>query len=259
MRHGGDTPVKTVQVKDVVFNEGRPKICVPLVGKTKQEIIAEVKMLENVAFDLAELRIDFFEGVEQLDQVGDLLAEISKIYKKPLLFTFRSKKEGGERELSLERYFALNRFAIRSGLVDMVDLELFSSEAEAIKVIAEAKEKSVKVVLSSHDFFRTPPKEEIVARLVKMQELGADITKIAVMPQSEEDVLTLLAATLEMKKTKADRPCVTMSMGKYGVISRLAGELFGSCLTFAAAKEVSAPGQVSVRDVRSILELLALD
>ena len=259
MRHGGDTPVKTVQVKDVVFNEGRPKICVPLVGKTKQEIIAEVKMLENVAFDLAELRIDFFEDVEHPDQVGALLAEINSIYKKPLLFTFRTKKEGGERELSLDRYFELNRFVIQSGLVDLVDLELFSSEAEVIELIAEAKENNVKVVLSSHDFFRTPPKEEIVARLVKMQGIGADITKIAVMPQSEEDVLMLLAATLEMKKAKADRPCITMSMGKYGVISRLAGELFGSCLTFAAAKEVSAPGQVSVRDVRSILEILALD
>jgi len=259
MRHGGDTPVKTVQVKDVVFNAGRPKICVPLVGRTKQEIIAEVKMLENVAYDLAELRIDYFDGVEQPEQVETLLTEINSIHKKPLLFTFRSKKEGGECELSMERYFELVRLAIRSGLVDIVDLELFSSEEEMIKVIAEARENNVKVILSSHDFFRTPPKDEIVARLVKMQELGADITKIAVMPQSEEDVLTLLAATLEMKKTKADRPCITMSMGKYGVISRLAGELFGSCLTFAAAKEVSAPGQVSVRDVRSILELLALD
>jgi 3-dehydroquinate dehydratase-1 len=251
--------LKTVQVKDVVFNEGRPKICVPLVGKTKQEIITEVEMLENVAFDLAELRVDFFEDVEQLEQVGALLAEINSIYKKPLLFTFRTKKEGGERELSLNRYFELNRFAIQTGLVDMVDLELFSSETDIIGLIAEAKEKNVKVVLSSHDFFRTPAKEEIIARLVKMQQLGADITKIAVMPQSEEDVLTLLAATLEMKKKQADRPCITMSMGKLGAISRLAGELFGSCLTFAAAKDVSAPGQVSVRDVRSILEILALD
>ncbi|CZQ89861.1 type I 3-dehydroquinate dehydratase [Trichococcus ilyis] len=249
----------TVQVKDVVFNEGRPKICVPLVGKTKQEIIADVKMLGNVAYDLAELRIDCFDGVEQPEQVEILLAEINSIHKKPLLFTFRTKKEGGERELSMERYFELVRLAIRSGRVDLVDLELFSSEEEVIKLISEAREKNVKVILSSHDFFRTPPKEEIVARLVKMQELGADITKIAVMPQSEEDVLTLLAATLEMKKVKADRPCITMSMGKYGVISRLAGELFGSCLTFAAAKEVSAPGQVSVRDVRSILDILALD
>ena len=259
MRHGGDKPMKTVQVKDVVFNAGRPKICVPLVGKTKQEIITEVKMLEKVAFDLAELRIDFFEGVEYPEQVEALLTEINSIYKKPLLFTFRTKKEGGERELSLDHYFELNRFAIRSGLVDMIDLELLSSEEDVINLIAEANEKNVKVVLSSHDFFRTPPQKDIVARLVKMQQIGADITKIAVMPQSEEDVLTLLAATLEMKKTKANRPCITMSMGKYGVISRLAGELFGSCLTFAAAKDVSAPGQVSVRDVRSILEILALD
>ena len=103
MRHGGDTPVKIVQVKDIVFNEGRPKICVPLVGKTKQDILAAVKILENVAFDLAELRIDFFEGVEHPEQVEALLAEIKSLYKKPLLFTFRTKKEGGERELSLDR------------------------------------------------------------------------------------------------------------------------------------------------------------
>ncbi|HEY5575805.1 MAG TPA: type I 3-dehydroquinate dehydratase, partial [Clostridiaceae bacterium] len=152
----------------------------------------------------------------------------------------------------------LNKAAIESGAIDLVDVELFSTPEKINSLIKFAKENNVKVIMSNHDFFKTPAKEEIVSRLVKMQEYGADITKIAVMPKSEEDVLTLLSATLEMKKVKGDRPCITMSMASLGVISRLSGELFGSCMTFAAARQISAPGQVSVKDARHILNLLKL-
>ena len=89
-----------------------------------------------------------------------------------------------------------------------------------------------------------------------MQEYGADITKIAVMPHSEQDVLTLLSATLEMKKTKGDRPFIAISMGSLGAISRLASELFGSSMTFASLNEGSAPGQISINNMRDILNIL---
>jgi 3-dehydroquinate dehydratase-1 len=250
--------MKTVQVKDVIFNEGSPKICVPLVGKTEDQILDEVNFLGSVDFDLAEFRVDHFEFVEDFDKVAELLKKIRESYAKPLLFTFRTAKEGGVHEMSEEKYFALNKAAIESGCVDLVDVELFSTPAEINSLIKLAKEKNVKVVMSNHDFFKTPAKEEIVSRLVMMQDYDADITKIAVMPQSEEDVLTLLSATLEMKKSKGDRPCITMSMASLGVISRLSGELFGSCMTFAAARQISAPGQVSVQDARHILEVLKL-
>lgn len=248
--------MNTVKVKNIVFNEGAPKICVPLVGKTEQAILDEVNFLNTVDFDLAEFRVDFYENVEDFDKVEELLQKIRQKYNKPLLFTFRTKKEGGEYEMSEEKYFQLNHKAIKSGYIDIVDVELFSSEKNIKELIALAKEKNVKVIISNHDFFKTPEKSEIVNRLIKMQEYNADITKIAVMPQCEEDVLTLLSATLEMKKQKGDRPCITMSMASLGVISRLSGELFGSCMTFAAAKEVSAPGQVSVKELRNILNLL---
>lgn len=110
--------------------------------------------------------------------------------------------------------------------------------------------------MSNHDFFKTPSKEEIISRLCAMQEKGADIPKIAVMPQSKKDVLTLLSATNEMVEEHANRPIITMSMAATGVISRLAGEVFGSCLTFGAAKKVSAPGQMGVNDLKIILETL---
>jgi 3-dehydroquinate dehydratase-1 len=248
--------MKTVKVKDIIFNEGAPKICVPLVGKTEQSILDEVAFLSSVDFDLAEFRVDFYEFADDLQKVIDLLKKIRQNYNKPLLFTFRTKKEGGEYEMSEDKYFELNHVAIESGYIDLIDIELFSSADKIKELITVAKEKNVKVVMSNHDFFKTPVKEEIVKRLVQMQEYDADITKIAVMPKSEEDVLTLLSATLEMKKEKGDRPCITMSMSSLGVISRLSGELFGSCMTFAAAKKVSAPGQVNVKEVRNILNLL---
>lgn len=248
--------MKTVRVKDIVFNEGTPKICVPLAGRTTEEILNQITYLNRADFDLVELRVDFYEDADDLTKVIGLLEKIRETYNKPLLFTFRTRKEGGRQEISEEKYFQLNSAAVKSGLIDIIDVELFTDKEKIIKLIALSKENNVKVIMSNHDFDKTPAKEELVNRLAKMQEYGPDITKIAVMPKSEEDVLKLLSATLEMKKIKGDRPCITVSMGPLGVISRVCGELFGSCMTFASAGQVSAPGQISVDDARNMLNLL---
>lgn len=103
--------------------------------------------------------------------------------EKPLLFTFRSAKEGGEQAISTEAYIALNRAAIDSGLVDMIDLELFTGDDQVKETVAYAHAHDVKVVMSNHDFHKTPEAEEIIARLRKMQSFDADIPKIALMPR----------------------------------------------------------------------------
>lgn len=248
----------TTKVKNIIFNDGKPKICVPITGSTDEQILNAFEILENLDFDLVELRIDYYEHVENFNKVSGLLRKIRKSYAKPLLFTFRTVQEGGMHDISEEKYFSLNHFAIESRLVDMLDIELFNSQEEIKKIIDNARLNNVKIIMSNHDFNKTPSKEEIIHRLTKMQEYGADITKIAVMPNTEEDVLTLISATLEMKKTEADRPFVTISMGSLGVITRLTGELFGSCMTFAALNNTSAPGQINVRNAREILELLSI-
>ena len=96
----------------------------------------------------------------------------------------------------------------------------------------------------------------LMAKDFFLQFLWADIPKIAVMPQNRKDVLTLLAATEEMATNYADRPIITMSMAGTGVISRLCGEVFGSSMTFGAAKKASAPGQMGVNDLSTVLDLL---
>lgn len=129
-----------------------------------------------------------------------------------------------------------------------------SGQAKAL--VSCAEENGVYVVMSNHDFRKTPAKEEIISRLRQMQEYGAHIPKIAVMPNSAEDVLTLLDATLTMKTKYADRPIITMSMAATGLVSRLAGEVFGSACTFGAGEEASAPGQIPVQELRSVLDIL---
>ncbi len=246
-----------VKVRNVEIGTGVPKICVPIVGVTKEEIIAEAKSFGEIPVDVVEWRVDWFEGVFDFAKVEDVLKDLREaLGETPILFTFRTSKEGGEKSIETETYVELNQNAAKTGLVDLVDVEAFTGD-DAVKAVVEtAHANGVKVIASNHDFHKTPAKDEIVSRLRKMQELGADIPKIAVMPQNKKDVLTLLSATEEMASEYADRPIITMSMSGTGVISRLCGEVFGSALTFGAVGKVSAPGQMGIEDLTTVLGLL---
>lgn len=246
-----------VKVRNIEIGSGIPKICVPIVGVTKEDILKEAKEIKSIHADVVEWRVDWYEDIFQFDKVEETLLELRKELEEiPLLFTFRTAKEGGEKEIDAKEYVELNQKAAKTGHVDLVDVEAFTGDKEVKAVIEVAHAHGVKVVASNHDFHKTPSQEEIVSRLRKMQELGADIPKIAVMPQNKKDVLTLLAATEEMASEYADRPIITMSMSGTGVISRLCGEVFGSSLTFGAAKKASAPGQMKVKDLETVLGLL---
>ena len=249
--------MNTVQVKNIVIGEGRPKICVPIVGKTKTDILEEAKKITSLPVDVVEWRVDWFDDVFTTEKVLETAKKLQEVLKDiPVLLTFRTSKEGGEKEISVSDYAALNIAAAQSGYVDLIDVEAFTGDEIVKEIVAAAHECGVKVVASNHDFDKTPEKDEIVRRLCKMQELGADIPKIAVMPTCRRDVLTLLCATEEMYTEHADRPIITMSMAGTGLISRLCGEVFGSALTFGAAKKASAPGQAAVNDLNNMLQFL---
>ncbi|OTN90535.1 3-dehydroquinate dehydratase, type I [Enterococcus sp. 7E2_DIV0204] len=251
--------MNTVTVKNVTIGSESPKIIVPLVGKNETELIEEAKHLLTIDCDLVEWRVDFFDQVTNFEAAAEMSKKIAEILSdKPILFTFRTKQEGGELAFTDEQYFGLYKTVIEHGAIDLLDVELFMDDICVQATIKAAHEKAIKIVMCNHDFDKTPTKEEIVSRLCKMQEKNADICKIAVMPQSSDDVLRLLEATNEMNDKHADRPIVTMSMGQLGMVSRMCGEVFGSAMTFGAAKKASAPGQVPVAELRKILRTLAL-
>jgi len=246
-----------VIVRNVKIGEGMPKICVPIVGKTTEEIIKIAESFQNMSLDLVEWRADWFEKVFDYRELQDTLERLRKVLGEiPILFTFRTAKEGGEKGIEREQYFELNRIAAESGMIDLLDVEIFSEEEIVYEIIKNAHDNGIKVIASNHDFQKTPEKEEILSRLMKMQDMGADILKIAVMPQSKKDVLTLLAATEEMVTDLAKKPVVTISMAGTGVVSRIAGEAFGSAMTFGAVEKVSAPGQIPVEELHQILKIL---
>ena len=248
--------MRQVKVRNIEIGAGIPKICVPIAGVTDEEIMAAAEAVRDSAADLAEWRADWYENVFDFEKTEETLRVLRNILgEMPVLFTFRTAEEGGEKVIDKKVYVELNRRAVQTGMLDLVDIEASAGDKVVKDIIETAREYGVKAVVSNHDFQKTPSREEILFRLRKMQELGADIAKIAVMPRSRKDVLTLLAATEEITSDPAQCPVITMSMGRDGVISRICGEAFGSAVTFGTVGRASAPGQMKAEELAALLEL----
>ncbi len=248
--------MKTVTVRNVEIGTGMPKICVPIAGETREEILSQARAIKELPADLVEWRVDFLNNVSSLSLLTVLtfLSELrNELGDLPLLFTFRTKREGGEKSISPQAYEELYKSIISSGLVDLIDVELFLGPEIFLRLVKAAHENGVTVIASNHDFKKTPPKEELLDRFETMQELGADIAKIAVMPESTEDVEVLMDATATFSKY-GSVPVISMSMGELGLASRTTGERFGSTVTFGTAGKASAPGQLPATELKEILE-----
>lgn len=156
----------------------------------------------------------------------------------------------GVLELDEEGYLNLLNTIIVNRLGDAVDIELFHDEDRVKELVAEAHNYNVVVIMSNHDFEKVPAKYVIEFCLKKMAALGADVPKLACMSHNAKDVLTLLSATNEVNEA-IDNPLITMAMGDIGKVTRIAGQVFGSSLSFGAVGKTSAPGQLSIDDLRN--------
>ena len=240
--------MKFVELAGIRFGEGLPKICIPLTGGGMPALLSELWVVKHLPADLYEWRGDHYFGSysEALRALEETLPG------KPLLCTVRTKEEGGKAELAPDAYEAFLSGLLDQGGFQLLDIELSCGEERVRRLVEKARKKSVGVVISRHCFQETPPEEEIFHTLESMKKLGADLPKMAVMPKSLQDVLTLLSATLRAREQLG--PVITMSMGSLGKLSRVSGAVFGSCLTFAAGQSSSAPGQINAEDLKAILE-----
>lgn len=248
--------MKCIKINDLVLGEGTPKICAPLVEHNLPALLERASSFPTLPIDIAEWRADCYNGILDPGIPARVLPQLSARLKGiPLLFTFRTHREGGSLPAAPSSYRSLTEEAICSGCASLVDVEFFSGDGLVKDLIALAHEHGVKVVLSNHDFSATPSEEEMLCRLSSMEKLGADIVKIAVTPRSPLDVLSLLSATVKARE-QLSCPVISMSMKGQGLVSRLGGEVFGSCLTFGSAGEASAPGQIDVNRLRPILDTI---
>jgi 3-dehydroquinate dehydratase-1 len=240
------------------IGQGRqPLICVPLVARQRPALVAEAAAVAARQPDLVEWRVDFYDAIADLPQVLAGAAAVRRaIGSIPLIFTRRSIREGGEPiAIDEEQVVAMQQAVCASGSVDFVDCELGCAAGHVERTVDTAHRHGVAVIASFHDFKRTPALADIVARFRDAAAVGADVAKVAVMPQGPDDVLTLLAATLQGSR-EVELPLITMSMGPWGVPTRMFGWMFGSSVSFAAGESASAPGQLPIDDLRRVLDVL---
>jgi 3-dehydroquinate dehydratase-1 len=250
-------PEKIIDVRGRKLGGETPLICTPLVGKTRERVLAETTSVLAKRPDVIEWRIDFFEGISDTPASLEVAREIRRMAgDTPIILTRRSTREGGEPiQLDDEGVVALYDAACKDRSVDFVDFEMSNDAEHVRRVVAAARKEATRVILSYHNFSYTPGHEFLVQRFLEAERLGGDVGKVAVMPRDRADVLTLLAATAQAD-AKARIPLISMSMGPLGAVTRMVGGVFGSALSFAVGAGSSAPGQMPIADLNAVYDVI---
>ena len=207
---------------------------------TDKETNAQIK---SSGADVLELRVDLFSSLDLPYIVKQI--QQRRLLKIPLLLTVRNQqKEGARKTFADNRKWAIFQESVP--LVDMVDIELSSPLLK--RVITLACQHHKKIIVSAHDFKRTPDNLESI--VTKAKKAGADIVKIASHANTWDDVLAMLLFTHHHRQT----PLITMSLGKIGAVSRVLFPAFGSCYTYTFLNKPTASGQIPVQKLKSLLK-----
>jgi 3-dehydroquinate dehydratase type I len=220
------------------------KLCVPIVETSVERAYTAIKEADRLA-DLIELRVDYLRGVDLALFLGNRL--------KPLIVTNRRKEEGGRYRGEERKRLSVLEKAIDLG-ADYIDVEL-ATETSFLKNLIRDKGKT-QVILSFHDFRRTPSLRELQKLFIRMTGLGANVIKIVPFAESWEDNLTVLSLIPFAKERR--QKIVAFCMGEKGKISRVFSPFLGAAWTYASIDRtrVSAPGQLTVHELTDIWEKL---
>ncbi|MEO8675992.1 MAG: type I 3-dehydroquinate dehydratase [Casimicrobiaceae bacterium] len=250
-------PEKIVDIRGRKLGAETPLICTPLVGKTRERVLAEAETVSAKKPGVIEWRVDYFEGIGDTAAVLDTGRALrAAIGDTPLIFTRRSTREGGEPiAIDDEGVVRLYDAVGASGLVDFLDFEMGNDHEHLRQVRDNARRHGTRTIFSYHNFGYTPGQDFLVQRFLEAERLGADVAKVAVMPRDRMDVLTLLVATARAD-AKARIPLISMSMGPLGAVTRMIGGVFGSSLSFAVGAASSAPGQIPIADLNAVYDVI---
>lgn len=251
-----ESQIKVIVRKRVIGGQ-KPLVCVPLLALQTSVLLEQAETLMPSAPDLVEWRLDAYGSLADTSECLHTLERLRSIIGEvPLILTCRAAGEGGLQAVPAQLRRSLLQAAMHSGLIDLVDIELGSPRDFMAAIQTTAARCGVRQILSYHDFDATPGQASIVDKLMQAQALGADIAKVAVMPNAYQDVLTLLGAVYQARTSGLKIPMAAISMGVRGVVTRIAGALFGSDITFAAGMVPSAPGQIPIADLRQAMAVL---
>lgn len=243
-----------MKIRGKMIGSGRPLLVVPISAKSESEIVSKMIALESEGCEAIEWRVDHFEGADDIDRIRNVMRQAALFLKHTIvIFTYRTQQEGGLGLADPKMYQQLLLDAADLQSIDLIDVEMdyVSCPEEFVRAL-HCKGKHV--ILSHHNFHETPSEEEMSRILEDMIDNGADIAKIAVMPHCRQDAFRLMSAAAQVKDLHPEANLLTIAMGKFGAISRLAGESVGSCMTFVTKGASSAPGQMSYEQVALALD-----
>ena len=224
------------------------KLIVSVMPRSIEEAQA-IDVLRYQDADIIEWRADFLPK-EAILQVAPAIFE--KFAGRELVFTLRTRAEGGQIELSSEEYVQMIKEVAQLYQPDYIDFEYFN-----YKDVFDQMLDFPNLVLSYHNFQETP--ENLMEILSELTSLNPKIVKIAVMANTEQDVLDLMNFTRGFKTLNPEQEYVTISMGKVGKVSRITSDVTGSSWSFASLDAASAPGQISLSNMVKIREILNED
>lgn len=240
-------------IKGKIIDENNPKICVPIVERTYDDIIAKATELTVKRVEMVEWRADFFEGLFCKEEMSKLLLALKSMFKDTIfLVTVRSVSEGGQVSMDEDEMEELLLSIASSRCPDLLDVEYFTY-TKPNELIKNIQTKGISVIASHHDFKKTPNKNVCLRLLEQMESADADIIKLCAMPENTKDVFELGRAAGEFIMTRPGFPMIVIAMGNPGVLSRIAPGAFGSCVTFGSVDKSSAPGQVEFEKLKEMI------
>jgi 3-dehydroquinate dehydratase-1 len=226
-----------------------------IVGVLRTLSARDAKRAKESGADVIELRIDLLEDEERrIEKVKEFVSMLTM----PVIITNRKKEEGGSFTGTEEERIAMLSSILGTTEVDAVDIEFSSSAVVKTRIVEKARSLHIPIIFSFHDFKGMPSRSEFVKLITRMYEEGGSIAKIAVTPKTFSDALLLLDLTHEL--SREGKLLAAIGMGPVGRHLRVIAPLYGSVLTygFIEGDEEVAPGQFSVKELRSMLNKLGV-
>jgi len=226
--------MQDISIGNIKLGE-RPLVAVPLTDKSLESDLSAADA------DLIEIRVDMFSDLSK-GYVIDHINKIKDKFGKPVITTIRWYHEGGAVEMEeIAEY------------TDAIDVELSSDVfGGALKA---GRKKKKPVIASFHDFTGTPDLSTLSNLIKKAKSFKADIVKVAVMPRDAGDLRTITRFTLD----HYDDAIIAIAMGELGMMSRAFLPMIGSLITFASLDTVTAPGQMSLAEMKKFLSVMDHD
>lgn len=210
----------------------------PCVIVTESNIKRAISIAEK--FSIAEIRMDICQFRSQY---------LSEIFSLPIE-TIATYREADSTNASVQKMEQLKK-AISAGAT-YIDVELTLNNQQRDDLISFAKGYSAKVIISYHNFDKTPSRNELKEIIDQSRQIGADIVKIATKVNFRDDCLNLL------NLYQGEENIVAFGMGEDAKFTRITSLFLGAPFTYVhyISGSKTAEGQIGYKEFEAIIENL---